>query len=248
MLDYLVEKKADFSATDESGRNALHYGAACTTESVLPYLLSMGSEKRDGANISAALLSKQDKEGRTVLHVVAECNSSLSFELVALEHMGIALNTKDNNGMTPMLIACSKGFTPMVLEMIRLEADTSAIDTNGKNAIWHYAFPVTESNEIELHPKFDPEIIKALLKAKCPLYSAPYRAMEHSADLYRNYSPKAPSCKEDRKKVVQGMEAADLLSIGSKLTLLTQISDIVDAENCWLLGKPFFFLSVFNIL
>lgn len=238
MLDFLVDKNADFSVTDETGRNALHYAAECATENVIPYLLSMGSARKDGAKISASLLSKQDSLGRTVLHVVAECNSSMSFELVALEHMGIALNTRDNNGMTPLLLACSKGYTPMVLEMIRLEADATLVDNNGKNAIWHYVFGATESTEIDFIPKFDPEIVKALMKAKCPIFSSPHRGIERSAEAYRQYNPKV-STKEDRMKALQGMEPPDLFSIGNKLSILTQLSDMSDAETCWHIGNLF---------
>ena len=235
VLDFLLQQKADFSATDEQGKNALHYAAECTQENVIPYLLAAGSDKMANSKLSPALLTCQDSQGRSVLHIVAEYNSTLSFELVALEHMDKALSTVDSAGRSPLHIACANRYSQMIREMIRMGADATAVDNSGKNAIWHYVYSQSDRAAIDLHPECDLEVLKVLLNAGCPLFSYPHRSIEASAALYREFCAKPDI--SIRENVTRSLEATDLFAAASKLTLLTTLSNILNAEDEWRLGE-----------
>ena len=51
----------------------------------------------------------------------------------ALIQLGADINAKDNNGDTPIHLACEKGRMEVFKKLLASGADTKVIDNNGKN-------------------------------------------------------------------------------------------------------------------
>ncbi|UKZ75138.1 hypothetical protein TrVFT333_002811 [Trichoderma virens FT-333] len=92
MIHLLLTKKANISATDDIGRQPIHFAALSTAEHLALLIKS-------GADIFA-----KDKIGRSCIHYAA---SSGRVDLVEkiLDYMEDAINEEDNNGWTPLLWA-----------------------------------------------------------------------------------------------------------------------------------------------
>ncbi|UKZ48602.1 hypothetical protein TrVGV298_002828 [Trichoderma virens] len=92
IIHLLLTKKANISATDDIGRQPIHFAALSTAEHLALLIKS-------GADIFA-----KDKIGRSCIHYAA---SSGRVDLVEkiLDYMEDAINEEDNNGWTPLLWA-----------------------------------------------------------------------------------------------------------------------------------------------
>eukprot|EP00602_Paraphysomonas_sp_CaronLab_P010021 CAMPEP_0185036860 /NCGR_PEP_ID=MMETSP1103-20130426/30466_1 /TAXON_ID=36769 /ORGANISM="Paraphysomonas bandaiensis, Strain Caron Lab Isolate" /LENGTH=835 /DNA_ID=CAMNT_0027574591 /DNA_START=1044 /DNA_END=3551 /DNA_ORIENTATION=- len=235
MIDLLIKKGTDFSVRDVKGRNALHYAAECTASDVVPYVLSAGRKGPDSAKISPSLIAERDEYGQTVLHIAARHGSSLSFELLADQHMDTALQTRDVEGLTPFLVACKYGSAHKIRELLNLGADVTDKDNTGKNALWHYIFASSISSDGFIKTDIEADVIKHLLRSGCKLFSSVCRNIDNSADAFKKYNSEVQHDLANSKpeSVAKDLEVADMLAYENKLTILNMLPDQLDSEDCW---------------
>lgn len=276
MIDYLLDKGLDPSLLDNEGRNCFHYAAQCTIENVIPYLLSLGNKitTTSTSSTSSSLLSVsskllpnlllvQDKNGLTPVHLIAQYGSTLSFDLLANEQLEIAFNTLDNNGKTPLMIACSNNQVEIIKRILSLGCNTQLVDKQGKNALWHYFFPLirdeTQTLNITINPTLENDLIKTLLKSGCSLFSSQeLRDMDKIQQFHEKYRLSlTPSSKlsliekhEKLNELMNLIDISDICAYEGKLSILNLFPELIDSDTCWKLGNfiSFYYDYYFIIL
>ena len=175
MIDLVASYSVDFSATDKRGRTAIHYAAEKSDTSLLPHLLM--SPQASACKISDACLVAVDEAGDNVFHIAARAGVELKIDLLASRVLKEALETKNKDGMTPILTASAHYKLDIVKAYVRLGADVHAQDNAGHNCLWHllhlHAATRSESptrrplgSEFVLHPSSVPGLPTLTRKEK----------------------------------------------------------------------------------
>eukprot|EP00596_Hydrurales_sp_CCMP1899_P000187 CAMPEP_0119053626 /NCGR_PEP_ID=MMETSP1177-20130426/74545_1 /TAXON_ID=2985 /ORGANISM="Ochromonas sp, Strain CCMP1899" /LENGTH=1013 /DNA_ID=CAMNT_0007033627 /DNA_START=1343 /DNA_END=4381 /DNA_ORIENTATION=- len=142
VLDLLMNRHVNLTQKDRNMRSVLHYASTCTKEAALVYLLT--HQKTDICKLSKLELIGQDIDGYTPLHVAAKCLSygiSLDTDFLLRSGLNVALELKDNKGMTPLLLACTNVHKQVVKTYLTLGANAQARDKDGHNSLWHLFHP-----------------------------------------------------------------------------------------------------------
>ncbi|NXY47366.1 RAI14 protein, partial [Ceuthmochares aereus] len=120
-----VQSKCPADSTDNSGKTALHYAAACGCLQAVQLLC----EHKCAINI-------KDLDGNIPL-LLAVPSGHVEVCKCLLDH-GADVNTRDKNGRTPLMMACEAGSLNMVEAFLRKGADVSLVDAFGQSAM-HYS-------------------------------------------------------------------------------------------------------------
>ncbi len=119
-----------------------------------------------------------DKKGRNALHHAARrfCDSSPAIRV--LLKAGIDIESKDNDGMTALMLACRTNRADTVVSLLEKGADIDAVDNKGVSVTQHaidggYRYPVYELNAWRGLVGFDPDVNRRDSKGRTPLMSAP---------------------------------------------------------------------------
>ncbi|KFP66921.1 Ankycorbin, partial [Cariama cristata] len=120
-----VQCKCPAEGTDNSGKTALHYAAACGCLQAVQLLC----EHKCPINV-------KDLDGNIPL-LLAVQNGHMEVCKYLLDH-GADINTRDKNGRTALMMACEAGSLNMVEAFLRKGADVSLVDVFGQNAL-HYS-------------------------------------------------------------------------------------------------------------
>lgn len=154
ITEFLIQKGIDVSSKDKSDRTPLHYACAAQNREICLLLLGNKAKVniRDNSGVYPLLICLKRKNyeiandlilfqadvnfkrenGCTLLHDMV-INEDLQGLKWVLNQSNVKLNTKDLNGFTPLLRACS-GKNPLILsELISRGADIEAKDTLGRN-------------------------------------------------------------------------------------------------------------------
>ncbi|PNP77986.1 hypothetical protein FNYG_08712 [Fusarium nygamai] len=166
-LEQLMAAKADVNRQDPVGCTPLMAVAVCGNDTMMQRLLRYSECKKrisqgtvqgmtalhfatkTGSLACARLLleagapaSKTDNSGRTPMHYLAwvsqEYQQEIHDTIRLLQDYGADIESKDHNGITPLLWACQKGNVPVLCALVRAGASLSAIDSN-RNGIVHVA-------------------------------------------------------------------------------------------------------------
>ena len=135
MIDLVLSFGTDFSAADIHGRTPVHYAALCRTTALLPHLLTHPSAAK--CNISEASLLKVDGSGDNVFHIAAKHGVELNIDLLAQRVLGEALETKNNEGMTPIIVAATLYNLDLIKSYMKLGASAHSADAQGHDCLWH---------------------------------------------------------------------------------------------------------------
>ena len=136
IINELLSRKLDFTKCDENGCTPIHYAARCKSEAVIAHLLSHENASECGLSQDSVTLC--DKNGATAMHVAAAYNVQVKIDLIASHGLESALNTKDNHGMTPLMVACKHFHTQVIHDFLAMEVvDICATDKEGRNALYH---------------------------------------------------------------------------------------------------------------
>lgn len=122
MIRYLVEVGADIHATNNTKLNILILAAQSNRVSTFIYL----KHKVD--------INLRDGKKSTALHWAAY-NGSEEVVTYLLTLDGIRLNVRDEEGRTPMLVACEYGNTRIVRRLLMKGANRHIKNNEGKKAI-----------------------------------------------------------------------------------------------------------------
>ncbi|KAM6392208.1 ankycorbin isoform 3-T3 [Rhynochetos jubatus] len=150
----MLLSKCPADSTDNSGKTALHYAAACGCLQAVQLLC----EHKCPINV-------KDLDGNIPL-LLAVQNGHTEVCKYLLDH-GADINTRDKNGRTALMMACEAGSLNMVEAFLRKGADVSLVDVFGQNAL-HYS-KLSESTGIQnlLSSKLSQDVeIKSPTKAK----------------------------------------------------------------------------------
>ncbi len=254
-IDYLLKLKLDLlSNKDNQGRTAIHYAAQCTTEMVVPYLLS--HENAGSSNIIETSLAMQDNNGLTPLHIAAIHGIVIKVDLLAPRGLAVALSTKDKKGLTPLAAAARSVNLDFISHFLTLGASAKDVDNEGRSVLWHLFHPekqasgiklvaselrsrlgidsklaknIREANAVVLAQEI--KVITELIQAGCSLYRNPtVTAEELLASPYKSQrDPDAALTENDLLPYCPG----DILVHELSFTALNAVLDIASVSDCW---------------
>ena len=125
----LLRKTHDINHQQETaGETFLMLACECGHKDIVLTLLETGADP----NIC-------DNDGDNALHYVLLSNSSEDNILDIIQTLlswNINVNGQNNNGMTPLMMACSKGYTEAILLLLD-KADPNITDNKGKTALMY---------------------------------------------------------------------------------------------------------------
>ncbi|CAH8635183.1 unnamed protein product [Schistosoma rodhaini] len=124
MVKLLVEGRALVDPVDKFGITPLFWAVYNNYKNVAHYLLNMGAKH-----------NRVTKQGFTILHFICESNALSILKYLHRKSQTLEYDTSDNNGMTPFLIAASKGNELLMEILVRRNCNINATDTYGRNAL-----------------------------------------------------------------------------------------------------------------
>ncbi|TNN07890.1 Ankyrin repeat and death domain-containing protein 1A isoform 1 [Schistosoma japonicum] len=126
IVKLLVEGKAIVDPVDKFGITPLFWAVYNNYKHVAYYLLDMGAK-----------YNRVTKQGFTILHFIAESNAISILKYLHRKVHSLEYDTADNNGITPFLLAASKGNELLMEILIRQKCNVTATDMSGRTALHH---------------------------------------------------------------------------------------------------------------
>ncbi|KAH8856448.1 Ankyrin repeat and death domain-containing protein 1A [Schistosoma japonicum] len=120
IVKLLVEGKAIVDPVDKFGITPLFWAVYNNYKHVAYYLLDMGAK-----------YNRVTKQGFTILHFIAESNAISILKYLHRKVHSLEYDTADNNGITPFLLAASKGNELLMQILIRQKCNS------GRTALHH---------------------------------------------------------------------------------------------------------------
>lgn len=232
VLEYLVAIESNFSVANNAKDSTFHAAAECSSQAVIPYLLTCA--KKNVCYISPDLITAQNSGGDTPVHVAARHGSTLSYDLIAQKELGAAVQVSNTDGMTPLLLACASNQGSKIKELLDLQADCKAVDTLGRNCLWHYFFPSIGLESVAaaaLNASLDIDIVISLLRRGCPLYSFAFdSSFSTKRDLLAYGHP------VDKASDVL-FDPIDVCAYELKFGIFSSILQMLAPEDCWRAGR-----------
>ncbi len=161
IVEYLVETLgADVERADSRNRCALFYAVQSSNVELTSYLVqrrqrAIDSDKTGVTPLMLAIIERNlsivqilldskhgrdlvgraDHHGRTELHYCALHGSTPILDI--LVHYGAKIDCQDNDGVTPIMSACSEGRYSLLLALLRKGADVKLLDRKQRNVVHH---------------------------------------------------------------------------------------------------------------
>lgn len=141
VIDLLMEHNTDFSSVDSRGRNIMHFAAMCKEHAVIPHLLSHSYASK--CKVSKEMLVSVDLEkGENPYHFAVRENIEINVDLLATNEIVMkALSTKNKDGLTPFLLACSLYQEKIAQLYMKLGCEVLVVDNAGHGCLWHIFHP-----------------------------------------------------------------------------------------------------------
>ncbi|XP_048244162.1 fibronectin type 3 and ankyrin repeat domains protein 1-like [Haliotis rufescens] len=155
VFDLLVSKKADLTLLDDSGNSLLHLACIGSNTAILQHVLSPSNINTRGQNgrtpvMAAAvaghqsvfdlLVSKKadltlvDNHGDSLLHLACiGGNTAIVQHVVSPSN----INTRGQNGRTPVMVAACKGHQKVFDLLVSEKADLTLLDYHGDSLLHH---------------------------------------------------------------------------------------------------------------
>ncbi|XP_067126392.1 POTE ankyrin domain family member B-like [Centruroides vittatus] len=146
-IHLLIEADAEVNLKDRGGNTAIHIALNTGQYDVAQYLLQYTTEDNIG-----------NKDGITALHILAETKRvKLARKFI---HHGASVESRDKNLRTPLMLACKKGYFPMISLLLKNRSDVTAEDSKGWTAI-DYASIVGHTQVINILEQYARSDIKS---------------------------------------------------------------------------------------
>ncbi|KAI9563784.1 hypothetical protein GHT06_011249 [Daphnia sinensis] len=191
-IQILIDLGTDVNATDQYGRNALHF--LCRNHLSPNLTDAIRLLIRHGINVNAA-----SKFGQNALHYLCQKNSgsNLIDAIQLLITSGLKVNAKDKVGWSALHYLCVYNSTSNLIVAIKFlierEIDVNAKSTNGRNALHYLCLYNSGSNLIDA--------IKLLIKNGISVISDGHDARSIVREHYR---------KSDKEDIIELMDKAVL--------------------------------------
>lgn len=136
----LMENKVDPMRPDRKGKGFLYYALALGADGIPHFKnakklkFNLNQKLENGSNLIHILISfiSSQKEPQKI--------ESLMKLFIELLKLGVDYNCADNNGITPLMLACKQGNNSIVSILTKLKMiEINAQDNNGKTALMHAA-------------------------------------------------------------------------------------------------------------
>ncbi|CAH8556527.1 unnamed protein product [Schistosoma turkestanicum] len=124
IVKLLVEGRSLVDPVDKFGITPLFWAVYNNYKQVAHYLLDMGAKH-----------NRVTKQGFTILHFIAESNAISILKYLHRKSKMLEYDISDNNGMTPFLIAASKGNELLMEILVKRKCNVNATDLYGRNAL-----------------------------------------------------------------------------------------------------------------
>uniref|UniRef100_A0A3B3TQA0 Uncharacterized protein n=1 Tax=Poecilia latipinna TaxID=48699 RepID=A0A3B3TQA0_9TELE len=123
VISDLIAQGANLMAqTDRTGETALHLAARYARADAAKRLLDAGADP-----------NAHDNMGRTPLHAAVAADAQGVFQIL-IRNRATELDSRMNDGTTPLILAARLAVEGMVEELIHCHADINAVDDHGKTA------------------------------------------------------------------------------------------------------------------
>ncbi|XP_042310083.1 ankyrin repeat and death domain-containing protein 1B isoform X2 [Sceloporus undulatus] len=170
-VDFLLHHKARVDIADKHGLTPVHLAAWSGNLDIMLILIKAGADQK-----------AKNQERRNALHLAAQNNSVRIVDYFIQDLHLLDLNTRDEKGRKPFLLAAEKGHAEMVNELISLNLSTSEKDNDGNTAL-HLAAKNGHHEVVEvLLPQWE-EINEFNEDGETPFYLAVAGGHEKCADL-----------------------------------------------------------------
>lgn len=137
-ITLLLHRGADVNAQDANGKTALHYMVSSTRIPTEQYELEQ-VQLLDTLLAHGANLNIKDKDGNTALAQALQATIGQHIGIMELRRMleaGASPNSQNNEGKTPLMLACEiDGNFEVIVSLLQAGADVNLRDNNGKAAI-----------------------------------------------------------------------------------------------------------------
>ncbi|XP_063923115.1 uncharacterized protein LOC135137411 [Zophobas morio] len=167
----LLQKQSSANTTNKEEMNALHFATKSKKDNteviklLLTHKVDINAKNMDGStplhlvcsrgHLQAAKILIQnsadinavDKKSKNALHYAAVSKDDNSAIIELLVHMGLDSSNKDDNGMTPLHIACCQWQARNVQVLLK-SSNVNSADNNGMTALHHAV--KTWNNNIEV--------------------------------------------------------------------------------------------------
>jgi fibronectin type 3 and ankyrin repeat domains protein 1 len=125
IIDILIEHNVDINIQNENGRTAVMMAAFIGNINIIKQLRSHG-----------ASYTLKDKQNMTVVHFAVDGGHCDTLRYVLMDGGDKFIESKDNNGWTPLLRAASINSTAeIVAVLVKHGADLNAVDNKDKTPI-----------------------------------------------------------------------------------------------------------------
>lgn len=216
----IMDNKANIEATDKKNRTPFLFAYEVDNLEAAKRLIKAGSsfpkqhlltavkdQKRQYLPLlleAGADISVTDNAGQNALHVASSMSDGNSLELfLGIDNAKNIVNTKDKEGSTPLILACSAGtgFTTGVQSLLKMGASVSDTNSSGNNSLHASLLSNPDSASKELSGiilKQTPSLLNVTNKAgQTPLMLALKGGKNESSDyllsLEADVSPKDSS-------------------------------------------------------
>jgi len=123
----LLEAGISTSITNRWGQNALHLAAIYRTENIVAAKLTE----------AGAGLEQPDAQGRLPLHWLVDSLEGARFLInPPILYQTTNLNTVDQEGNTPLHLACKSGYAEAITSLVNRGADVTLKNKNGETPMW----------------------------------------------------------------------------------------------------------------
>lgn len=192
MVRYLIQNGCDIQATNNKQRSAVHYACKQKKNDALLLLLDAGSPfdapdlhgmtpfttsaKENSESLTIVLkamgadVNNRNEKGENAVHLVAK-NGSLKLTL-CLSLFGCTLDQEDNNGVTPLMIACEQKQADIVAFLLsKPDVNVNSISHSGETPT-HFTCRSGSLEVLKLLVEKNAELDKPDLKGITPIMLA----------------------------------------------------------------------------